>query len=34
VDVGRDNETAVTPEYEEGNSAFTGTIHKVIVAVK
>ena len=34
VDVGRDNETPVTADYKEGDNAFTGTIDKVIVAIK
>jgi arylsulfatase len=34
VDVGTDNETPVTEEYEEGDNEFTGTIHKVTVEVQ
>jgi arylsulfatase len=34
VDVGTDNETPVTEEYQEGRNRFTGTIHKVTVEVK
>jgi arylsulfatase len=34
VDVGTDNETPVTEEYEEGDNAFTGTIHRVTVEAK
>jgi arylsulfatase len=34
VDVGTDNETPVTEEYEEGTNRFTGKIRKVTVAVK
>jgi arylsulfatase len=34
VDVGTDNETPVTDEYKAGDNRFTGTIHKVTVAVK
>jgi arylsulfatase len=31
VDIGTDNETPVTEEYEEGNNHFTGTIERVTV---
>jgi len=31
TDVGTDNETPVTEEYEEHNNHFTGTIEKVTV---
>ena len=34
VDVGTDNETPVTAEYQEGDNKFTGTIHKVTVELK
>jgi arylsulfatase len=34
VDVGTDNETPVTEEYEEGDNRFTGKIHRVTVEVK
>jgi hypothetical protein len=31
VDVGKDAETPVTEDYKEGDNAFTGRIHKVVV---
>jgi hypothetical protein len=34
VDVGTDNETPVTEDYQEGRNKFTGRIHKVTVEVK
>jgi len=34
VDVGMDNETPVTEEYQEGRNSFTGRIHKVTVELK
>jgi arylsulfatase len=34
VDVGTDNETPVTEEYQEGHNQFTGKIHKVTVELK
>lgn len=34
VDVGRDDETPVTEDYAERDNRFTGTIHKVTVALK
>ncbi|MBI3466901.1 MAG: arylsulfatase [Planctomycetes bacterium] len=34
IDVGTDNETPVTEEYEEGNNKFNGTIHSVTVELK
>ncbi len=34
VDVGTDNETAVTDEYKEGDNKFTGRIRQVVVEVK
>ena len=33
ADVGSDEATPVTEEYAEGDNAFTGTIHKVLVAL-
>jgi arylsulfatase len=34
VDVGTDNETPVTEEYEQGNNQFSGTIHRVTVTLR
>jgi arylsulfatase len=34
VDVGLDAETNVSPDYKQGNNAFTGNIVKVTVAQK
>ena len=34
VDVGMDNETPVTEDYEQGDNRFTGRIHKVTVETK
>jgi arylsulfatase len=34
VDVGTDNETPVTEEYQEGNNKFTGKIEKVTIELK
>jgi arylsulfatase A-like enzyme len=34
IDVGMDNETAVTEDYKERNNKFTGKIHKVTVELK
>ncbi len=32
ADVGLDGETNVSPDYKQGDNAFTGTIHKVVVS--
>ncbi len=34
VDVGMDNETCVSNDYQQGDNAFTGTIYKIVIDVK